>query len=318
MANNVGGEIDRAARELNSGHLVAIPTETVYGLAANAIDPIAVAQIFKAKNRPTFDPLIVHCASWEHAQEWVKNPPDFAHQLARELMPGPLTLVLPKSDRIPDIVTAGLPTVAIRVPAHPMTRELLSRLDFPLAAPSANPFGYVSPTTAQHVLDQLGDRLAYVFDGGPCEVGLESTIVAVHEDGWDVLRLGGMDLETIEKAAGCPPRSVRLSSSRPEAPGMLDSHYAPRKPLFFGALHDFIARHPSETYVCITFGTPSSESAWNLSTSGDDREAAANIFRFLRELESHPAEWIVAEPLPSAGLGAAINDRLQRAASEKS
>ena len=318
MANNFGGEIDRAVRELNAGHLVAIPTETVYGLAANATDSIAVAQIFEAKNRPTFDPLIVHCASWERAQEWVQNPPDIAHRLARELMPGPLTLVLPKSDRIPDLVTAGLSSVAIRVPAHPLTRELLLRLNFPLAAPSANPFGYVSPTTAQHVLDQLGDRLAYVLDGGPCEVGLESTIVSVNDDGWDVLRLGGMDLETIEKAAGTPPRSVRLSSSRPEAPGMLDSHYAPRKPLFFGSLEDFTARHPSDTFVLIEFGTPSSDTGWNLSPTGDDREAGANIFRFLRELERHPADWIVAEPLPPAGLGAAVNDRLQRAASEKS
>jgi len=326
MSNKCGTDIDRAVSELKQGHLVAIPTETVYGLAANATDTYAVAQIFEAKKRPSFDPLIVHCENWQRAQEWIAHAPERAHRLAEVLMPGPLTMVLPKNPAIPDLVTSGLDTVAIRIPSHPLTRELLTRLPFPLAAPSANPFGYVSPTSAQHVLDQLQDEVAYVLDGGICVVGLESTIVSITETGWEVLRLGGMDLADIERIAGCSPDAVRLSSSRPEAPGMLHTHYAPKKPVFFGSEADFSALYPNATFVLLTYlqegktdlGPSLAADVKYLSRTSDDKEGAAQIFRYLRELEHHPADWIVATPWPEKGLGRAINDRLQRAAASNS
>lgn len=215
-----GQDVAEAGAELRRGGLVGIPTETVYGLAARARDGDAVAGIFEAKGRPRFDPLIVHVASVEDV-EGVAVLSAGAEALARAVWPGPLTLVLPRDPSIPDLVTAGLPTVAVRVPDHPLTLQLLDELGEPLAAPSANPFGYVSPTTAQHVLDQLGDRVGYVLDGGPCAVGLESTIVSFLEARPTVLRLGGLPLEALTELVG--PVDLRLhGGSDPTAPGQLD------------------------------------------------------------------------------------------------
>ena len=234
----IGTDILVAKRWLEAGKVVGIPTETVYGLAANALDPDAVLTIFRVKNRPAFDPLIVHTDTLAKVRTLLMDLPPLAEKLARTFWPGPLTLLLPKQapelvpqGGIPDLTTSGLPRVAIRIPNHPLTLNLLALLDFPLAAPSANPFGYISPTTAQHVADQLGNQVPYILDGGPCQIGLESTIIGFDETGQPtVYRLGGMALEQIEAITG--PLQVRdHSSSNPAAPGMLSSHYAPRKPV---------------------------------------------------------------------------------------
>ncbi len=226
----IGTDVAAAKALLEAGNVVGIPTETVYGLAGNALDPDAVLTIFRVKNRPSFDPLIVHTDAISKLDHFVTHIPEPVRRLAEAFWPGPLTLLFPKRDLIPDLVTAGLPAVAIRIPRHPLTLSLLRSLDFPLAAPSANPFGYISPTTAQHVADQLGNQVPYILDGGSADIGLESTIIGVENNQLTVFRLGGMALEQIEAVAG--PVAVRThSTSNPAAPGMLSSHYAPRKPL---------------------------------------------------------------------------------------
>ena len=228
-----GTDLVYAAELLKAGRLVAIPTETVYGLAGNAFDTVAVSDIFAVKHRPTFDPLIVHTWCLERMQALVGDFPPDAQRLAVDFLPGPLTLLLPKAEAIPDIVTAGSPLVAVRIPRHPLTLRLLEMLDFPLAAPSANPFGYISPTTAAHVERQLGDKIPYILDGGPCTVGLESTIVGFVDGRPVIYRKGGVSVEAIEAVVG--KVAVRPhSSSNPLAPGMLKSHYAPHTPILLG------------------------------------------------------------------------------------
>ena len=215
----IGQDISQAKRVLDEGELVAIPTETVYGLAGNALNPVAVASIFETKNRPSFDPLIVHIPSLDVAENYVIDIPDPLRKLAEQFWPGPLTLLLPRKNTIPDIVTSGLERVAIRVPDHSLTLELLSQLDFPLAAPSANPFGYISPTSPQHVDAQLGERISYILDGGKCRVGLESTIVGMEENEIVVYRLGGLEISEIERIVG--EVTVKShSSSNPQFPGL--------------------------------------------------------------------------------------------------
>lgn len=315
----IGTDIQTAKQFLEQSNVVGIPTETVYGLAGNALDPDAVLTIFRVKNRPAFDPLIVHTDSLDKLTRYVHDVPVAAQKLADIFWPGPLTLLLPKQDLILDLVTSGLSTVAVRIPNHPLTLALLRSLAFPLAAPSANPFGYISPTTAQHVADQLGNQIPYVLDGGPCDVGLESTII-----GWDdsstklpiVYRLGGMDLEQIEAVVG--PVEVRShSTSNPQAPGMLSSHYAPRKPLFLlqpgESLPPKLAGRAGALAFREPFGGVRAEQQRVLSPTGDLAEAAKNLFAHLRALDAMDIDVIYAELLPSQGLGAAINDRLKRA-----
>lgn len=316
MTARIGTDIEEAARRLAEGELVAIPTETVYGLAANALDERACLAIFEAKRRPSFDPLIVHVRSAEAAEALVREVPQAARELMAAFWPGPLTLVLPKRALVPDVVTSGLDTVALRSPAHPLTARLLERLPFPLAAPSANLFGRVSPTTAEHVVEQLGDALEYVLDGGACEVGVESTIL-----GWDagravLYRPGGVPLEALEPYVGVlAPAATR---STPAAPGMLAAHYAPRTPLVVGAPEQLIANAPGERVAVLAFRTPRAAFACRtLSSAGDLREAARNLFAALRELDGCGADRIVAEPVPDLGLGRAINDRLRRAAAAR-
>lgn len=308
----IGTDVTRAAQLLREGQLVGIPTETVYGLAGNALHEATVLDIFRVKNRPAFDPLIVHAPSLEHLRTYVRNIPEPARVLAQALMPGPLTLLLPKASIIPDLVTSGLDTVAVRIPRHPLTRQLLELLDFPLAAPSANPFGYISPTTAQHVAQQLGDKIPYILDGGPCEVGLESTIVGFEEEYPVVYRKGGVSIERIESLIG----SVRVqehSSSNPQAPGMLKSHYAPRTPLRLGLPLGIV---PSSKVGIIAFRQE--VFGWEhqevLSASGSYTEAAQRLFAALRRLDALGLDLIYAELLPEQDLGRAINDRLRRAA----
>lgn len=314
----IGKDVELAARLLRQGEAVAIPTETVYGLAANAFDERAVLKIFQAKQRPSFDPLIVHVHHRDQIGKLATELPPSAEALMECFWPGPLTFVLPKTNQVPDLVTSGLDTVAVRMPAHPVARQLLQQLDFPLAAPSANPFGYVSPTTAQHVADQLGAKIPYILDGGPCAVGVESTII-----GWDVAalrwllyRAGGTPQEAIERVIG--PLAAPQQGPKPASPGMLESHYAPGKPVFIGDLETLIKEHRLQSPGVISFrqdhGAPFNEV---LSPTGDMEEAARNLFAALRRLDRSEAGVILAEPFPRHGLGAAINDRLKRAAAKR-
>ncbi len=309
----ISNDIAQAVSLLQEGEVVAIPTETVYGLAANALNAVAVAKVFEVKNRPTFNPLIVHVASIADVETYSGTFPDQAKRLAKKFWPGPLTLILPKRNLIPDLVTAGLDTVGLRCPDHELTRELLSQLGFPLAAPSANPFGYVSPTTAQHVQDQLGDKINFILDGGPCSVGLESTIVGF-DDGATIHRLGGVAVEEIESVVGKVKLNLH-SSSNPVAPGQLSSHYAPKKKMIIGNLQELLARHYGSSVGILSFKTVyHGENSFVLSPSGSLTEAAQNIFSMLRELDERPVDLILSEFVPEEGLGRAINDRLRRAA----
>ncbi|EPR67421.1 L-threonylcarbamoyladenylate synthase [Cyclobacterium qasimii] len=317
----IGKDIIKSAALLTSGELVAIPTETVYGLAGNALDEKAVLQIFKSKNRPSFDPLIVHLAGIDQVYDYVEFIPDELKALADAFWPGALTLLLPKKDIIPDLVTSGLGRVGVRVPNHPLTRSLLELLDFPLAAPSANPFGYISPTSASHVQHHLGKELAYILDGGLCEVGLESTIVGMEQGQVIIYRLGGVSVGAIEEVVG-KVLILPQSSSNPQSPGMLKSHYAPRKPMVLGDLDELMQQyqHEKEGVAILSFrrsfpDIPASNQV-ALSSSGDYDEAARNLFSAMRELDETNATLILAEELPEIHLGKAINDRLRRAAAK--
>lgn len=311
--------LDTAAHLLRAGELVAIPTETVYGLAGNGFNGNAIAQIYEVKNRPQFNPLILHSNSLERFEEWGITLPENALRLAHACSPGPITFVVPKSDRIPDIVTAGNPNVAIRVPNHPLTLELLAMLDFPLAAPSANLSGTVSPTTAQHVEHQLGAMIGAVLDGGSCAVGLESTIVSFAENPPRLLRLGGLSVETIEHVLGeTLQKDQLLNNENPQAPGMLSRHYAPHTPLYLGQPEDFLKQYSYAQMAFIGFNKMHPQIPANqqliLSPVGDLGKAAQQLFRAIRKADQMNTQVIIAEIFPEEHLGRAINDRLRRAA----
>lgn len=317
----VGTDIQQASSYLKQGHLVAIPTETVYGLAGNALDVKAVSAIFETKNRPSFDPLILHVASLEQVKPFVSSFPEKLKRLAEAFWPGPLTVLLPRNASVPDLVTSGLDRVAVRVPNHPLTLALLAQLDFPLAAPSANPFGYISPTQAAHVAAQLGAKIPYILDGGVCAVGLESTIVGMEGEQVVIYRLGGLELSKIESLVG--PVTVQAhSTSNPSAPGQLASHYAPRKPFLVGDLNELVPKWLQEgkAFGVLSFSThfPAlpSDRQFVLSPSQDLQEAAQRLFMGMRLLDESDADLILAEFVPEIGLGRAINDRLKRAAAQ--
>ncbi len=316
----LGTDIQQARQFLERGDVIGLPTETVYGLAGNAFNAQAVTRIFQVKNRPSFDPLIVHSNSLDKISQFVREIPPLAQQLASRFWPGALTILLPKRDIIPDLVTSGLDTVAVRMPRHPLTRQLLDALDFPLAAPSANPFGYISPTRAEHVQAQLGDKIPYILDGGPCEVGIESTIVGFEDQKPIIYRLGGISLEAIQLAIG-PVEVLPHSTSNPQAPGMLKSHYAPRKPLSIDNLEEVLKHHPAEKVGFMGFATLATqlpqENQVLLSDQQDYAEAAQQLFAAMRALDAMPQlEVIVAQLLPEEDLGRAINDRIRRAAAK--
>jgi L-threonylcarbamoyladenylate synthase len=313
----IGKDINKAKQLLESEELVAIPTETVYGLAGNALNARAVLKIFKVKERPEFDPLIVHVPSLFAAERYVEHLPDVAVRLAQQFWPGPLTILLKKKHIIPDLVTSGLDTVGLRCPDHALTRELLETLDFPLAAPSANPFGYVSPTTPQHVQDQLGNKIQYILDGGASRVGIESTILGFEGKDPVVYRMGGLSVETLENFLG--NIKVQLhSSSNPKAPGQLKSHYAPLKRVLLGNLDDLLQKYPAHCSSILTFNKDfNSPNQIILSKSGSLDEAAQNLFASLRSLDKMDTEVILAELVPEEGVGRAINDRLRRAAARE-
>src|SRR5258706_5690660 len=313
----IGKDINKAIRLLEAGELVAIPTETVYGLAGDALNATAVTKIFVAKNRPHFDPLIVHVPSLQGAEQFVQTIPEKARTLSNVFWPGPLTLLLMKKQLIHDLVTTGLDTVGIRCPRHPLTLELLQKLTFPLAAPSANLFGYVSPTRPEHVKEQLGDRISYILDGGPCPIGIESTIVGFTDHQTVVHRLGGLSVENIEGAIG----KVKIqshSTANPKAPGQLKSHYAPSKRLALGNILQLFKTYGQIHVGILSFSTLFQEVEKRnqiiLSPSGNLEEAARNLFSGLRELDKMEIKVILAEEVPDIGIGRAINDRLRRAA----
>lgn len=311
----IGKDIAYAASLLAEGKLVAIPTETVYGLAGNAYLPDSVAAIFKVKQRPQFDPLILHTDTLEKIEKLVGEFPPEASILAKALWPGPLTLVLPRAPHIHDLVTSGLDTVAVRIPAHPMTLSLLSQLEFPVAAPSANPFTYISPTRPEHVQQQLGAKIPYILDGGSCRVGVESTIVAFPNGIPTVLRKGGTSIETLQGLV--PHIQVNThSSSKPQAPGMLDKHYSPRKKMILGNIPQLLDSYPNASLLTFqdNYGI-TEDRVWVLSEKGDLQEAAQRLFEGMRALDASDTDLILVELLPEKGLGVAINDRLRRAAS---
>jgi L-threonylcarbamoyladenylate synthase len=296
--------ITAAMELLRSGQIVAIPTETVYGLAADASNADAVAKIYAAKGRPDFNPLIVHVADQSAAESLAEFSP-MAHQLAQAFWPGPLTLVLPlRTDAdIAGAVTAGLPTIALRCPAHPVMQALLKKTGLNIAAPSANKSGGISPTRAEHVLAGLGGAVPMILDGGPCSAGLESTIVAVRDKGWQILRPGPVTAADIERVLRTSPSAA--SGDNIEAPGQLASHYAPSKVVRLNAIQP----EPGEWHI----GFGAIEGNNNLSASGDLAQAAANLFDALHRADASAALTIAVAPIPHEGIGVAINDRLQRA-----
>ncbi len=312
-------EIQKAAQIIQEGGLVAFPTETVYGLGADALNPLAVAAIFEAKNRPTFDPLIVHVADMRQAEILVHKFPEKALKLIEKFWPGPLTLVLPKSPLVPDIVTSSLPNVAIRVPNHPIALELIRESGRPIAAPSANPFGQVSPTTAEHVRQSLGGKLDMILDGGPCQVGVESTIISFAEKEPTLLRPGGVPLEEIQAVIGKVLVPVIVAGAKPQAPGQLLQHYSPKTPMVLRESQESL---PEQKKIgLLSFRKPQTDFHFHavevLSERGDLREAAAHLFAALRRLDAAGLDLIVAHPVPPEGLGRAVNDRLTRASQKR-
>lgn len=317
----IGTDIGRAKAILEAGELIGFPTETVYGLAGNALNTNAVMKIFETKNRPNFDPLIVHTGSIDQISQYTHPVNGELQKLAERFWPGPLTLLLKKKPNISDHVTSGLDTVAVRVPDHPLALDLLRSIDFPLAAPSANPFGYISPTRASHVQDQLGDKIPYILDGGDCAVGLESTIVGIEEGQVVIYRLGGTEISAIEEIVG-KVLILPQSSSNPKSPGMLKSHYAPRKPFILGDIQSLAEKYAASggKFAVLSFDTDYSalnpQASFILSKSRNFEEAARNLFSGMRLLDQADVSVILAEELPEEHFGKAINDRLRRAAAK--
>jgi L-threonylcarbamoyladenylate synthase len=302
----------QAVAAIQSGKLVAFPTETVYGLGADALNPSAVAGIFALKERPSFDPLIVHIAHMEDLARLTLEPDPRVNLLAQKFWPGPLTLVLPKSSLVPDIVTSGLNTVGIRMPSHPVARELIERCGCPIAAPSANKFGRVSPTRAEHVRKKLAVEV--VLDGLAPEVGIESTIVALHADGFEVLRHGVITLEDLKQVL--PESKLSHKQSQVVAPGMLNSHYSPAKPLYLtqSPLPVGLDKSRGAVISCTGIDTEGYKVVCKNQTLGDLREYAVNIFAWLHQMEEADVDYMVAEAVTPLGIGAAIMDRLRKAA----
>ncbi|MFZ4100931.1 MAG: L-threonylcarbamoyladenylate synthase [Sphingobacterium thalpophilum] len=310
-------DFNSATEALLKHELVAIPTETVYGLAGNAYNDAVIRKIFDLKKRPLFNPLIVHIKSESYLNEVAQNIPDKALQLAKRFWPGPLTLLLEKKPHISDLLTAGKETVAVRVPNHSLTLAVLEKLDFPLAAPSANPFGSISPTLAEHVLNYFGESLGVILDGGECELGIESTIIGFEGNEAILYRLGSLSIEEIEQEVG----TVRVNTKNdknPEAPGMLSRHYSPSTDTYLtNNVSDFLRQFEGKKIGLLLFkdkyqkgGVITQEI---LSQSGDLTEATKNMYAALHRLDQANIDVIVAEKLPDHGLGKTINDRLQRA-----
>jgi L-threonylcarbamoyladenylate synthase len=314
METRIEKNIDHAIKLLKTNQVVAIPTETVYGLAGNALHPETILKIYEVKQRPRFDPLIVHTDQLQKMEKFVEYIPDIIYKLAESFSPGPLTFVLPKTAAIPDLVTSGLASVAVRIPDHSKTLELLSQLDFPLAAPSANLFGQISPTKAKHVFHQLQNKIPLIIDGGECRVGIESTIVRYKNNQLEVLRLGGTTIDQLKRI--CKDIAVVTEQSEQiHAPGQLKSHYATRTPMIVGDIPQLLEQYKQKDCAVLSFSKSytSGKKQIILSEKAELSEAAKKLFNAMHVLDSLQADIILTEEFPPVGLGLAINDRLRRA-----
>lgn len=316
MGISITTDIKKCQELLKEGELVAIPTETVYGLAANAFDIDAVQRIFEMKGRPRMNPLILHIHDLGQLQQLARDIPKNAYKLAEAFWPGSLTLILPKQANVPEIITAGKSTVGVRMPNHPLTLELLRGLPFPVAAPSANPFTRVSPTSAEHVAKYFGERLPAILDGGPCKVGLESTIVGFDGESPVVYRKGGISIEAIEAVVG-KVALVTENETAPQAPGMLLKHYSPRTPLLVcDDLSKTLKAHAEKKVGILSFCSsdfPQAKMIMTLAPNKNIGLAAKDLFAALHALDEADLDLILAERFPEEGLGISINDRLFRA-----
>lgn len=313
ISNNIPFAIDA----LIKGELVAIPTETVYGLACNALNEQAVSKIFQLKNRPTCNPLILHTHSIDEVLKYVQHMPPKALKLAEVFWPGPLTLLLPKKPNILHSVTSGSHLVAVRIPSHPLTLSLLRQVDFPLVAPSANPYTRISPTNAKMVDDYFGDDLSIILDGGTCTKGIESTIVGFHDDTPIIYRQGAISVDAIEFVAGKPKVQATIKD-RVATPGMSPMHYAPKtKFLIVENIQHFLTEHPDLKIGVIAFGeslvTQSKTEVVNLSKSKDLEEASSNLYKSMYDLDKQNLDCIIIESFPDLSLGKSLNDRIRRA-----
>jgi L-threonylcarbamoyladenylate synthase len=309
--------IEKAVNILKKGGVIAFPTETVYGLGANGLNPDAVIKIFEIKKRPFFDPIILHVGRKEDIQKLWSKTNKKAEKLIEKFWPGPLTIILPKTDIVPYIVTAGLDTVAIRMPSHPVALEILKKIDFPVAAPSANIFGRLSPTEAKHVQEQIGDKIELIIDGGKCPVGIESTVIDLTEEKGIILRPGGISKEEIEKIIG--KVEIIRKNEKISSPGQLPFHYSPRTPLKI--LNEYKEIKDGIKAGLLAFKEPKYKEKFVkieiLSEKGDLKEAARNFFSCLHNLDSAGLDIIYAEPVPEEGIGMAIMDRLYKAETKK-
>jgi len=317
MFTNISDNISQAAHFLKIGKAVAIPTETVYGLAANIYNEQAIRSIFELKERPLNNPLIVHIHSFDQLEEIAVDIPGVAYQLAKTFWPGPLTLVLDKNPSIPDVITANKPTVGIRMPNHPVTLELLKSIDFPLAAPSANPFKRISPTNPERVFEYFENKLPFILNGGECENGIESTIIGFREGKPIIYRLGALAQNKIEEITG-KIEVLNSDNEAPDAPGMLDKHYSPRTKLILTEnMEEEIRRNGGKKIGLLSFNFFDSQELVQahkiLSVTSNLDEAAHNLYEYLQELDQLDLEVIIAEMMPKKALGNSINDRLKRA-----
>lgn len=316
----IGNDIERAVTLLENDQIIGIPTETVYGLAGNALNPSVINKIYEVKKRPLTNPLIIHLPDVTQLNKYVKSIPAIAEKLAERFWPGPLTLLLPKKDIIPDIVTSGFSNVAVRIPSHPLAIQLLRKLSFPIAAPSANPFGYISPTSAEDVKRILFGKIDYILDGGLCSKGIESTIVGFDGEAPIIYRLGAISPEAIKKIAG----KVEINNkhnAKPISPGMHPFHYAPNTSFYLtDNMEVMLNTFPKAGTGVLAFKNLSSlispKNQEVLSTSGSLDEAAHNLYKALHRLDSLKLDRIIAESVPNTGIGIAINDRLERAAAK--
>lgn len=313
----ISSDISKAVHFLTQGDVVAIPTETVYGLAGNIFLEDAINKIFDVKQRPRFNPLIVHLNNMNQVKDIVREFPEKAQLLAKEFWPGPLTLILPKKSTVPDVVTAGKDTVAIRIPDHPVTLKLLKELPFPIAAPSANPFNRISPTKASHVEEYFKEAIPMILEGGECNRGIESTIIGFENGEAIIYRLGSLELEKIEALIG-KVEVKNKKESAPNAPGMLAKHYAPKtKIILVDNAEENIRNFPTQNIGVLKFTGESEMKLASkielLSNSGDLTEAASNLYAALHNLDDANLDLIIAERFPNHGLGKTINDRLERA-----
>jgi L-threonylcarbamoyladenylate synthase len=316
---HIGTDIHEAAAYLNSNEIVGIPTETVYGLAANALNEQAVSKVFAAKKRPLYNPLIVHIKDISEVEKYAAEVPALAYELFETFAPGPLTIILPKKDIVPDITTAGKQDVALRIPNHPLSLALLEILDYPLAAPSANPFGYISPTSSDHVYKQLKGKIPYILDGGSCKSGLESTVIAFRENKAYLHRLGALGIDELKKII--PNISFETKDDNaPVSPGMLKQHYSPNTILVQSKnIDQLILEQRDKKIGIISFQKNypiDADKLVILSPSGDLNEAASRLYAALHYMDALDIDLILVEFMPEEGIGVAMNDRLERAASK--